>query len=203
VQYLPRLLAACRPLLLQRIERPKDDSPRCPGSNVGKNLLSTTFETASTSCSCCYPKTVPVEWENFSFPSPLDPRYPHHNPAMPFPYWRSGSARALACVAAAIFAAPVVASDKPVNATALAASQILNDPFPYYFPEENATSAAQLFAMPLCNGVTLEEATIDELQSHMAKGKLTSVQIVMCYMQRAYQTGEYIKYVWPIPCPSH
>jgi amidase len=104
---------------------------------------------------------------------------------MPFPYWRSGSARALACVAAAIFAAPVVASDKPVNATALAASQILNDPFPYYFPEENATSAAQLFAMPL------------------AKGKLTSVQIVMCYMQRAYQTGEYIKYVWPIPCPSH
>jgi amidase len=112
---------------------------------------------------------------------------------MLFPYWRTGSAGAVACVAAAIFAVPIVASDTTKNAIALAASQILNDPFPYYFPEENATSAAQLFAMPLCNGVKLEEATIDELQSHMSKGKLTSVQIVTCYMQRAYQTGEYIK----------
>lgn len=109
------------------------------------------------------------------------------------PYWRVGSARAVACIAATIFAVPILASYDTVNASALAASQVLNDPFPYYFPEQNATSAAQLFAMPLCNGVRLEEATIDDLQSYMSKGKLTSVQIVTCYMQRAYQTGEYIK----------
>jgi amidase len=108
-------------------------------------------------------------------------------------FWRVDSARTVACFAAAVFALPIVAGYDTVNASALAASQVLNDPFPYYFPEQNATSAAQLFAMPLCNGVKLEEATIDELQSHMSKGKLTSVQIVMCYMQRAYQTGEYIK----------
>lgn len=105
-------------------------------------------------------------------------------------YWRVRSARAVACFAAAV---PIIAGYDTVNASALAASQVLSDPFPYYFPEQIATSAAQLFAMPLCNGVKLEEATIDELQSYMSKGKLTSVQIVTCYMQRAYQTGEYIK----------
>ena len=121
------------------------------------------------------------------------------------PSWRSGSARTVACLVLAIRADSVAASYDTANATGLAASQILSDPFPYYFPEQNATSAAKLFAMPLCNGVKLEEATIDELQSHMSRGQLTSVQIVTCYVQRAYQTGEYIKSVlshsWTIPMP--
>ena len=78
------------------------------------------------------------------------------------------------------------------NATGLSNSQILNDPFPYYFPQENA-SPAQLFAMPACNGVKIEEATIDELQNYMSSGNITSVELVTCYIQRAFQTGEYIK----------
>lgn len=100
-----------------------------------------------------------------------------------------GWAKTVVHVVAAFFAA----SYSTVNATGLAASQVLNDPFPYYFPEQNTTSAARLFAMPLCNDVKLEEATIDRLQGYLTKGKLTSAQIVTCYMQRAYQTGEYIK----------
>ena len=78
-------------------------------------------------------------------------------------------------------------------ASALAASEILLDPFPYYFPDQN--EPANLFPMPPCNGITLEEATIDQLQDYMSQGKLTSVQLVMCYMQRELQTKEYIKYV--------
>lgn len=48
--------------------------------------------------------------------------------------------------------------------------------------------------MPNCNGVVLEEATIDEMQDAMRRGQLTSVTMAMCYLQRIYQTDEYIKY---------
>lgn len=107
---------------------------------------------------------------------------------------------------AALLALPIVATyDQHVgqhtprdgynnaNISDLAASELLNAPFPYYFPNQNDT--ANLFAMPSCNGIKLEEATIDQLQEYMSQGRLTSVQLVMCYMQREYQTREYIKYV--------
>ena len=86
----------------------------------------------------------------------------------------------------------VAASYNTSNATGFANGQILQNPFPYYFPQENA-SPAQLFAIPLCNGLKIEEATIDTLQSFLANGSLTSVQLVSCYIQRSYQTAEYIK----------
>ncbi|KAL8685697.1 MAG: hypothetical protein Q9218_007594 [Villophora microphyllina] len=54
----------------------------------------------------------------------------------------------------------------------------------------NATT--NLFPMPLCNGVRLEEASIDQLQNHMKEKRLTSVQLVECYLQRLFQVGEYI-----------
>ena len=84
------------------------------------------------------------------------------------------------------------ASYDTTNATGLADSQTLNDPFPYYFPRQDA-SPASLFAMPSCHDVDIEEATIDELQRYMDSGKLTSVYLVTCYMQRSSQTAEYIK----------
>ena len=95
-------------------------------------------------------------------------------------------------LAIAVWAGLSSATYNTSNATSLSNSQILNDPFPYYFPRENA-SPAQLFAMPACKGVKIEEATIDELQNYMSSGSLTSVQLVTCYMQRAFQTAEYIK----------
>lgn len=60
----------------------------------------------------------------------------------------------------------------------LSSAQILTDPYPYYFPKENAP-ASQLFAMPLCKGVKIEDATIDQLQSYLSSGKLTSVDLVV------------------------
>lgn len=78
------------------------------------------------------------------------------------------------------------------HAASLADSQTLSHPFPYFFPSQHA-SPAQLFAMPSCQGFDIEDATIDELQTYMASGKLSSVILVTCYMQRAFHTGEYIK----------
>ncbi|KAK7458505.1 amidase [Colletotrichum acutatum] len=46
--------------------------------------------------------------------------------------------------------------------------------------------------MPLCGNFKLEEATIDEMQAALAAGTLTSQQLVGCYIQRTYQTQEYI-----------
>ena len=47
--------------------------------------------------------------------------------------------------------------------------------------------------MPPCKGHTIEDATIDELQEFMTTGNLTAVQLVTCYIQRYYQTNQYIK----------
>ena len=78
------------------------------------------------------------------------------------------------------------------NATNLVSSEDLESPFPYYFP--NQINTDNLFPMPRCNGVILEEATVDQLQDAMSKGHLTSTKIAKCYMQRIQQTNQYIKY---------
>jgi amidase len=72
-------------------------------------------------------------------------------------------------------------------------AQVLQDPFPYDFPNMDAAPMA-LFPMPSCHGITLEEATIDQLQDAMSHGKLTSVQILNCYLARVSQTNSYCKY---------
>lgn len=77
------------------------------------------------------------------------------------------------------------------NATDLVPSENLESPFPYYFPELEHFD--NLFPMPDCNGVILEEATVDQLQDAMNKGRLTSAKIALCYLQRIYQTDEYTK----------
>lgn len=57
----------------------------------------------------------------------------------------------------------------------------------------NNVSASAWHAMPLCKGHKIEDATINELQDFMTNGNLTTVQLVTCYMQRYYQTNQYIK----------
>ena len=84
------------------------------------------------------------------------------------------------------------ASPSP-NASDLGASQILQNPFPFDFPNMEAAPMA-LFPMPSCHGVTLEEATIDQLQDAMNNGMLTSVDILNCYLARVSQTNSYCKY---------
>ncbi|KAK4631332.1 Putative amidase [Fulvia fulva] len=52
--------------------------------------------------------------------------------------------------------------------------------------------------MPKCHGVVIEEASIDELQEYLSHGNLTSQQLAMCYLQRIWQTDDYINAVLEI-----
>lgn len=71
----------------------------------------------------------------------------------------------------------------------------LKIPYPYEFPPLQSANSSSLFPMPLCGGVVIEEATIDQLQHAMTQGKLTAVKLVHCYWKRAMQVDEYIKCV--------
>ena len=77
------------------------------------------------------------------------------------------------------------------NATDLVTSENLETPFPFYFPDDRDLN--NLFPMPNCHGLILEEATVDDLQNAMNKGLLTSTKIALCYLQRIYQTNDYTK----------
>lgn len=78
------------------------------------------------------------------------------------------------------------------NSVEPAIAQVLEAPFPFEFP--NIQNETNLFPMPKCNGFRLEEATIDQLQEAMSTGLLTASQVVLCYMQRIYQTDMYLEY---------
>ena len=77
------------------------------------------------------------------------------------------------------------------NASDIILSQNLESPFSYEFPDERTPD--NLFPMPECNGLVLEEATVDFLQNAMETGRLTSTSLALCYLQRIYQTNGYIK----------
>jgi hypothetical protein len=62
------------------------------------------------------------------------------------------------------------------------------------FPMQQNADTLTLFPMPSCGRFNLEEATIDQMQQAMSEGTVTSQQLVVCYMQRTYQTEEYIQY---------
>ncbi|KAF6803055.1 amidase family protein [Colletotrichum sojae] len=63
---------------------------------------------------------------------------------------------------------------------------------PSMFPLLEDAGTVDLFPMPRCGGFELHEATIDEMQAAMETGVLTSVQLVLCYLRRTYQTQEYL-----------
>lgn len=79
------------------------------------------------------------------------------------------------------------------NGSDIVTSQLLSRPYPYEFPLLGA-APQELFPMPKCNGFTLEEATIDQLQTAMKERKLSSTQIALCYIQRMLQTQDYLRY---------
>ncbi|KGO41805.1 Amidase [Penicillium expansum] len=70
-------------------------------------------------------------------------------------------------------------------------SQILTDPYLYDFPRLGGDGAAQ-FPMRTCHGFQLEEATVDQIQTELANGTFTSVELLKCYMDRVYQTQPYL-----------
>ncbi|KAK1961659.1 amidase [Colletotrichum sublineola] len=69
---------------------------------------------------------------------------------------------------------------------------------PSFFPLTENDDSVNLFPMAPCGTFLLEEATIDQMQAAMDAGALTSQQLVSCYMERTYQTQEYIHSVLQI-----
>lgn len=84
------------------------------------------------------------------------------------------------------------------DGTSSIGAQTLDHPYPYEFPDENAAGTSALFPMPRCHHVTIEEATINELQHRLSNGHLTSQQLALCYIQRIFQTDDYINSVLEI-----
>lgn len=64
---------------------------------------------------------------------------------------------------------------------------------PSFFPLQEDAGTTSLFPMPPCGDFDLLEATIDDMQAAMANGTLTSSQLVVCYLQRTYQTQDYLR----------
>ena len=60
-----------------------------------------------------------------------------------------------------------------------------------YFPNFDGDATAR-FPMSTCNGMVIEEASIDELQQALEDGSFTSVQLLWCYLERIHQVEEYV-----------
>lgn len=83
--------------------------------------------------------------------------------------------------------------DDVENSTCILDVNPLQQPYPFFFPLRDTAETNRLFPMPTCHGITLEEATIDQLQGYLSGGALTSVQLLQCYLDRMYQVDGYIK----------
>ncbi|PHH91760.1 hypothetical protein CDD83_10404 [Cordyceps sp. RAO-2017] len=68
------------------------------------------------------------------------------------------------------------------------------DVSPPLIPQLGVAAGSSLFPMAECGaaGFKLEEATIEQMQDSLKAGKLTSVELVSCYMLRTFQTQPYI-----------
>lgn len=116
-------------------------------------------------------------------------------PFLSFSLYKMLSRRALLALSVAFNAIGSSAGRHLYNTTQILGTQTLDSPYPYEFPvlQDGVNASSGQFPMPTCNGFTLEEATIDQMQEALSQGRLTSVQIVMCYIQRIWQTDEYIR----------
>ncbi|KAL2842381.1 amidase signature domain-containing protein [Aspergillus pseudoustus] len=83
-------------------------------------------------------------------------------------------------------------SNDNYDVDSLVMSQVLADPNAYDFPPVNS-NGADLFPMRPCKGFQLWEASIDDLQELLSTSKLTSVDLLQCYLERIYQTDSYLK----------
>lgn len=71
----------------------------------------------------------------------------------------------------------------------LSTSQQLNTTT-YVYPQIEAKD--EPFPMSSCNGITLEDATIDQLQDYFTRGTLSSEDVVKCYLERYFQINTYV-----------
>jgi amidase len=89
-------------------------------------------------------------------------------------------------------ASMTASSNSHQNFTGILDLDPLHQPLPYYFPPEDATGSPSLFPMPPCQGIVLEEATVDQLQGYLGQGLLTSLELLRCYLKRMRQVDDYI-----------
>lgn len=64
----------------------------------------------------------------------------------------------------------------------------------YGLPVDAQPASESLFPIPRCRGFLLEEASIDDIQSQLSTGALTSVDLLHCFLERSFQTTNYLKY---------
>lgn len=88
---------------------------------------------------------------------------------------------------------PAVVLGAAATASAVVRPAVATSLTPWLIPLEQDAGSDNLFPMPPCGSFQLEEATIDQMQEAMTNGTLTSVQLVMCYMMRMYQTDEFVR----------
>ncbi|KAK8233581.1 glutamyl-tRNA amidotransferase subunit A [Phyllosticta capitalensis] len=104
------------------------------------------------------------------------------------------SLRSLLALGSFVLIVRAFGTNDSLDSTVLAVSP-LQDPFPFQFPELQDANSSSLFPMEKCKGVSLEEATIDELQHAMNSGKLSSEELVFCFMRRMQQVDQYVSSV--------
>ncbi|ORY09846.1 glutamyl-tRNA amidotransferase subunit A [Clohesyomyces aquaticus] len=85
-----------------------------------------------------------------------------------------------------------VLCDTAQNSSCVLSISPLEQPFPYYFPVKSSAETSRLFPMSKCGSITLEEATMGQLQEAMSSGFLTSVDLLKCYLRRIRQVDDYI-----------
>lgn len=95
---------------------------------------------------------------------------------------------------ASVFQEVKVSVPSEINAS-LGPRQTLDQPTGFDVPMQGTAASTGLFPIPQCHDITIEEATIDQLQQHMTEGRLTAQQLAVCYMQRMWQTNQFINSV--------
>ena len=93
--------------------------------------------------------------------------------------------------------------DARFNSTCVIDANSLQYPLAFDFPLEDAAGTSDLFPVPLCESITLEEATIDHLQGHMESGILTSSELLDCYLNRVRQVDKYINSIIELNPDAH
>lgn len=99
---------------------------------------------------------------------------------------------AFLCILALGMALGAACNSGEQNTTGVLDTDPLQQPFHFFFPLQDAANTSALFPMPKCRGITLEEATIDQLQGYLGDGTITSVDLLRCYLDRVYQVDKYI-----------
>ena len=95
---------------------------------------------------------------------------------------------------ASVEASPIDKLWKRFLANAPAETQMVNTTT-FVYPQ---TQSTELFPMGTCKGITLEDATIDQLQGYFDKGVLTSEDVIHCYLDRYFQLNSYVNGIMQI-----